>query len=274
LSLVESFFQHDQVLLQALLRARTSQVEYDGVVHQLRKYAGMGNATTFPVQSIIFTAIAVQSILDARCKRITRKTVVTALGQVVVFGDDIVIPSDSFERLSELMRLYGLKVNKGKSFVNSKFRESCGVDAYDGVNITPTYVRHQPESLECDPSAIVGLISTANQLWDRAYYRTSKCLTELVEGVLGRLPLVRSSSAVLGWTTRQDAYNFSRWNESLHRFEVKGFCVTAKKRNDPLDGYPGLLRSLVRPSPSVDPESSTHSIVRKQIALRKRWLNV
>jgi len=94
----------------------------------LHCYAPMGNATTFPVQSLVFWAICVSSLVDQGYKNPNR---------VFVFGDDLIIPSEACERVIDDLESFGLRVNRTKSFWRGAFRESCGVDAYDGINVTP-----------------------------------------------------------------------------------------------------------------------------------------
>lgn len=94
----------------------------------LNCYAPMGNATTFPVQSLVFWAICVASMQHHGFHQ---------PGAVFVFGDDIIIPVECVEKVIDDLESFGLRVNKEKSFWRGAFRESCGVDAFNGVNVTP-----------------------------------------------------------------------------------------------------------------------------------------
>lgn len=91
-------------------------------------YAPMGNATTFPVQSLVFWAICVASL---------QRHGFHQPGAVFVFGDDIVVPSEYAEVVINDLESFGLLVNRTKSFWRGAFRESCGVDAFNGVDVTP-----------------------------------------------------------------------------------------------------------------------------------------
>jgi hypothetical protein len=88
----------------------------------------MGNATTFPVQSLVFWAICVASL---------QRQGFHQPGAVFVFGDDIIIPSECTEEVINDLESFGLLVNRTKSFWRGAFRESCGVDAFNGVDVTP-----------------------------------------------------------------------------------------------------------------------------------------
>jgi hypothetical protein len=94
----------------------------------LHCYAPMGNATTFPVQSLVFWAICVASL---------QRQGFHQPGAVFVFGDDIEVPTECVEGVVDDLESFGLRVNRTKSFWRGAFRESCGVDAFNGVNVTP-----------------------------------------------------------------------------------------------------------------------------------------
>lgn len=94
----------------------------------IHSYAPMGNATTFPVQSLVFWAICVSSL---QCQGFHQP------GAVFVFGDDIIVPSECAEVVINDLESFGLLVNRTKSFWRGAFRESCGVDAFNGVDVTP-----------------------------------------------------------------------------------------------------------------------------------------
>lgn len=94
----------------------------------INSYAPMGNATTFPVQSLCFWAICVASMQHHGFHQ---------PNAVFVFGDDIVVPTECAQFIIDDLECFGLLVNRRKSFYKGMFRESCGVDAFNGVNVTP-----------------------------------------------------------------------------------------------------------------------------------------
>jgi len=91
-------------------------------------YAPMGNATTFPVQSLVFWSICVATLEDLGFHQ---------PWDCYVFGDDIIVPSACAEAIMLSLETFGLVVNHNKSFYRGAFRESCGVEAYNGYDITP-----------------------------------------------------------------------------------------------------------------------------------------
>lgn len=113
---------------------RTPFYEYGGDVSRAYIYAGMGNATTFVVETLFFSAY-IESLRWAHGLPLVadfRRGI-----QCSVFGDDI-IASNEVCSLVASRPFPGLVVNESKSFhgCDERLRESCGVFAYDGVDIT------------------------------------------------------------------------------------------------------------------------------------------
>lgn len=270
--LVKLVFRKKPRFLEALMTCRTPNVKIGQTDLALKKFAGMGNATTFPVQSVVFASLAIASILVSDKSPNLRK-LARAARCVRVFGDDIVIKREHFSGLADWISSFGLKINQGKTFSIGNFRESCGVDAFRGQNVTPVYLRHDPEVTSSDPNALLSLVSTSNQLWMKGYYRTSEFLKTKVETLLGPLPLVPQDSQALGWWTHQNVRTGQRWSSTLHRFEVRSYVPIPVRRNDSLDGYPALMKFFHNPHIAEYDLNHLRSSVRKfQVKLRKRWV--
>jgi len=271
LQTVEAAFASKPRFLKALKMSRTPTVEIDGNIIHLKKYAGMGNATTFPVQSYVFAMLAITAI-TSKDKYLTNGRLVRAARRVRVFGDDIIVRKSDYQDVVDWITSFGLKINRTKTFSEGNFRESCGVDAYRGVDITPVYLRYDPALISSDPSAFVSIVSTSNQLWLKCYYKASECLKQLADS-LKKLPLVEQCSEGLGWHTRQNAWQFQRWNCQLHRFEVRTYVPAVSKRKDILDGYPALMKFFHSPRiAEFDPEHLSVSPRRFTLKLQRRWV--
>lgn len=89
----------------------------DGRIVTLKKFAPMGSALCFPIETIIFAAI---------CEFVTREHGVN--GDYSVFGDDIIVPTHCVEDVVYVLDTLGFRVNHDKSFYHSDcwFCESCG----------------------------------------------------------------------------------------------------------------------------------------------------
>lgn len=269
---VKSVFALSPRFLTGLLSCRTPSVILDDGPVTLKKYAGMGNATTFPVQSVCFALIAMASMLHPR-KKLDKKLLVAASRNVHVFGDDIIIRTECFPAFADWINSFGLKINQGKTFTIGNFRESCGVDAFRGTDVTPVYLRHDPGFSGKDPNALTSIVSTSNQLWLRGYYRSSDYLKWVVESRLGKLPLVSNSCSGLGWHSRHNVRSGSKWNRSLHRYEVRTFVPSSKRRRDELDGEAALLKYYHLPDLGKDDPTHLESSSRKHtLVLRRRWV--
>lgn len=111
-----------------LSAARTSHVTYKGESLFLEKFSGMGNGFTFPLETLIFYAIT-----SSACDGV--------LGEDLgVYGDDIVCPVETADRVMWALTFCGFSVNEEKSFYRGgPFCESCGHDYYKGVNVRPYY---------------------------------------------------------------------------------------------------------------------------------------
>lgn len=231
--LVEYCFQANRSLLDAMHACRTravllSPVGDDSDIILLRKFATQGSALTFPVQTVIFTMIAIWSVALAR--GVKEYSAIKELAKEVrVFGDDIIIPTDGYPVLVRMLSSLALRVNVHKSFSLGKFRESCGMDAYDGVDVTPAYCR---QLYDPAPESLVSVLQQANNFYRKGYWQAANFLLETIpEAELRLLPFVRQDSGTLGIATGSgDSCDHlpRRWNKDLQRAEVKTITVEAK----------------------------------------------
>jgi hypothetical protein len=274
--LVDTVFRHRPRLLDALKICRSTEVRSGTKSQPLQKYAGMGNATTFPVQSIVFAVLAIASLLDGDGKYPSFRNVVRAARNVRVYGDDIIVPSKHSHLTMDWLTDFGLAVNFNKSFTTGNFRESCGVDAYKGVEVTPMYVRFHPDhSSKKEPNTIAHYVSLSNQAWLRGLYTLSTFLQGVAEKSLGRpLPLTNSNSGLLGLHTRRDAQEFHRWDSKLQCPVTKGYMLLPLKRKDKLDGYGALLKAFHVPLLGRAPGHLEKSPVRFKSRIAQRWVPV
>lgn len=180
--LVEYLFQ-GSTLLDLFHASRTRAIkqtlesDMDHVI-LLRKFSTMGSALTFPVQSIVFTLLSVWAVKLYRGTEWNFDHLDDDFRAVRVFGDDIIVPTDASRLVTLVLHQCGLLVNTAKSFTTGNFRESCGCDAFKGVDVTPP--RHRkPYNASAESTA--ALIQYANNLFIKGFWRAS-------EVVLGWLP--------------------------------------------------------------------------------------
>jgi hypothetical protein len=232
----------------------------------------MGNATTFPVQSVVFAVLAISALLGKLPP--TYRNVKRVAQSVRVYGDDIIVPSNGSHQVVDWITSAGLIVNTRKSFLVGNFKESCGVDAFRGVDVTPLYVRHHPIAISKEePTTIAHYVSLSNQAWFRGLYTLSACFKSLAEEALRSfLPLVRSDSGVLGLHTRLEYSTIQRWNAEYQRPELRGFMLLPIYRKDSIDGYAALLKCLTSTSLDVDPKHLLRTPVRFKSRIARRWV--
>lgn len=268
---VKAAFSSRPRFLNGLNISRTPSVKIGSDTITLKKFAGMGNATTFPVQSVVFAMIAYLAIIGD--KRITFRLLSQVSRCVRVYGDDIVVRREHFQEVAKWLISFGLKINRSKTFSVGNFRESCGVDAFRGTDVTPVYLRHEPSSC-MEPSAVASLVSTSNHLWLRGYYEAAKYLERTVERAQhGPLPLVSRDSDGLGWHTRQDVRTCQRWSRTLHRWECRTYVLSPTRTRDVLSGMPALIKYFHQPLVGRDdPTHLSDSVRRFQVKLRRRWV--
>jgi hypothetical protein len=145
-------------------------IDYDSVLHS---YAPMGNATTFPVESIVFWAICVSTLCELGLDP----------NECYVFGDDIIVPSSAVEATMEQLEAFGLQANRRKTFYRGAFRESCGVDAFGGINVTP--VRWRKRLWFESEEDLVAACNLGMRLRIAGYETAASCLFRLVRSCAG-----------------------------------------------------------------------------------------
>lgn len=116
------------------LRAPRTLIEGKWV--KLEKFSSMGNGFTFELETLIFLAISLVA---------SRRGVSSILGkEVLAYGDDLIVPSESAQDVIAALSFFGFRTNKGKTFVDGPFRESCGGDYFNGADVRPHFVKESP----------------------------------------------------------------------------------------------------------------------------------
>lgn len=98
------------------------------------QFSSMGNGSTFELETLIFYAGAVASVKECGGNDVDCL-------DIGVYGDDVVLPSFAYPYFKQLMTKLGLEINETKSFDHGLFYESCGKHYFNGVDVTPIYLR-------------------------------------------------------------------------------------------------------------------------------------
>jgi hypothetical protein len=256
LGLVEELFGFNQSFLRFLRLSRSRFVQLPGgELVLLNKFASMGSALTFPIESMVFMTLVVTVLCRMRGDFSDRtiRSYRKRSDSLSIYGDDIIIPVDAYPSVVQSLTSLGMKVNESKSFSSGKFRESCGVDAYMGRVVTPAYARaYLPES-RAKSNEIVKASSLRNQLYERFGYTRSVSFLDSLIGSLVKYPTIPHGMPGIGrWSDEPDPSN-SRWNPLLMRLEWRLPTLVASKRRDPITSYTALQKSL-RTGLNEDPE--------------------
>jgi hypothetical protein len=230
--------------VDALLACRSgSTVMPDGTVVPLVKHAPMGSATCFPVMALCIWAIA--------------KAVIPVHRKVYVYGDDVIVDTDVAEIVTSALERVGLAVNSNKSFVWGPFRESCGCEAVDGVDITPVRLRMIPDDT---PEAKLKFIAFANNMSRKLGVVEASAFQSLVHEWYDGVPELKGSphffdthdtleySGVLAVWRPDNTHVPRKWYRKLQCFRYRYQFAVPRKVKYPTDAWCMVLRSLVQPT--------------------------
>jgi len=238
-------------------RSKRADVPGHGVI-RLSKFASMGSALCFPLETMVFVTLAVMGSLVDRngmneFTRVRRSEILDLVGQVRTFGDDIIVPTSKTQSVIDWLETFGFTVNQDKSFWTGKFRESCGKDYYDGTDVSVVRVRADlPASRSCT-SEILATVSLRNRLYLAGMWHSAMSLDPLLEKLLrGRYPNVGLFSSVLGrisfsprYFSEAPRYDVERVNTSLQCEEVNGWVVKPILPSCKIEGLPALMKCII-----------------------------
>jgi len=238
--LVKRIFSDDLVGL--LDDTRTESVEMpNGYIFDVAKFAPMGSAVCFPVQSIIFSSVLLLSnYLHSRHIDITEylegdtpridSYVPDAPQYSCVYGDDIICRDEQAAAMISLLTALGFSVNEQKSFFGPVlFRESCGMYAYCGDDVSP--LMFKVENINDDThESRMGRIALANSLYHKGY-------------VNARGVILRSIDSKFYCYVDPDS-PYSRYPWSVHGTETNR--GKRSRYNPPIGRLEGLFRNEVK----------------------------
>lgn len=154
----------------------------DGRCVVLNKFAPMGSALCFPVEALIFWALAVGSNRDIYSVRH-----LDDLPDVYVYGDDIIASKKHYDKFSTVFEELFLQFNEDKCCTGRFFRESCGIDAFKLMNVNPVRIRKRWNN-SLSPAATLAYIAYVNSYRARGYHQTADYLQKMITKVFGSIP--------------------------------------------------------------------------------------
>lgn len=234
-------------IFKYLMACRSSCTQLpDGRIIQLEKFAPMGSALCFPILALTIWSILAAGIEDA-----------DTLASIYVYGDDVIVPTAYAANAIERLESFGLKVNRDKSCTSGFFRESCGLDAYKGTEVTPVRFRTVWSSTPC-PNVYTSWIAYANQLFDRQCFNAYDYIVEHLLHIYGEIPdddICKNRCPTLREVPLDRRPKRRRTNRSLQRLEYFVYDVKSPSIVKDLKGWSMLLRYFTEGSRSASSDS-------------------
>ncbi len=284
--LVEYVFQGHHVLLDCLHACRTRYIQIPARLTGsgprtvlLKKFSTMGSAVTFPVQTIVFTLLGHFALMvkdedwDVTMAGMRRRA-----KDIRVFGDDIIIRADAYGTLVDILQECLLKVNKDKSFHQGLFREACGMDAFDGVDVTPAYIR-TPYS-QSKPESLGSIVECSNNFHKKGMWNTADAVLKTVPA--GELALLLRTDQDIGtipiFTYCKGVFLEgikTRWNASLHKREALALQLLSRGAKVRGSGEASLMQFFIE-EPGKSPLSKWEAGQPRRPRIKKqpRWVGL
>lgn len=270
---VDTLLRHYPLLREAVMasRSQTADVLGHGVI-TLAKFASMGSALCFPIESMVFTAIVLQKV--AGTPYLTDDMVKNLVGRVRVYGDDIIVPSTDVVDVIEHLEAFGLKVNVRKSFWKSNFRESCGMDAYAGVRVTPIRMRKPLPTTSSSATDIATAVAFRNELWSAgAFPKAVRLLDAHIRKALPNIRWVPPGFAGIGLWTFDDSLIVTRFDRRLHRPVIRAHKLKPILPRDDLGEHGALMKFFLKRGEMPRAEDHLQRYGRPQaVHIQSAWL--
>lgn len=250
LTLVKGIFRKSSLYADLICVRSDATVLPSGRILELEKYAPMGSAVCFPVECIVFSAI---------CELAAREVLGPQRGtrpEYRVYGDDIVADTKIAHRIVSLLAEMHFQVNESKSYwdvLPHNFREACGGEYLDGVEITPLRISRwfhfdQGATLS-SVEAVTSFVELCNNFYRRGYMTCRRYLMGIGSARFNRWNQLyyidkedpsdskdRSSAlspSILTFPDCRTNYRLRRrWNSALYRTEYLALVSEAVDDTD------------------------------------------
>lgn len=169
-------------LFRLLTRYRSDYVDVDGIRHvKNRAFATMGSALCFPVETIVFFAITLASVMEM--EGVLTSSILDPIywdhfqrgHRLRVFGDDIVVHRRYADHVVKRLEDCGFVVNKGKTCIDSIVRESCGSYWFNNKDVR--VVRFKTTRLRSTADWL-GVSTQAKELADAGWRHTAQAVLD------------------------------------------------------------------------------------------------
>jgi hypothetical protein len=238
LALVQRIFKRSGIL-EYLEDTRSLHATLpDGRNLVLSKFASMGSAMCFPVEAMVFYTLVQTAMHSHHGKRPTSSSIRRFSRDIAIYGDDIIVPVDVADAVTDYLEAYGLKVNVAKSFRHSLFRESCGGDYFNGHDVKPVYAREFPfdDRRQWTADTVQSWVATSNQFYLKGLWKTTQFIRDMLESVL-RCRIPRSKVETQGVAFLSLMFDTDcLWERDLQCWKQRRVVFTPSKKKDDIDG--------------------------------------
>lgn len=231
--LVKAVF-HGTKVYPFLLALRSYFVDVEGEVIRMEKYAPMGSALCFPVQTLIFAAI-----VELAGRRAHRTGLRGYPNGWRVFGDDIIVADDLYGDVCLILETVGFTINSTKSYASpARFREACGGEGFDGRDVTPMRLSRRFRSIRlgsapCLAADYEGLRDLANLASSYEFSLLRSWIVRSILTVSPTPPLFSSDGKGAVYSVMPDNYRARRrYARAYQRQEVEVLVSRQKKVKD------------------------------------------
>jgi hypothetical protein len=163
----------------------------NGVEIRLRKHAPMGSATCFPVMALcIWSILAAKWCCMAGDPWLKKNKTLFELEMIHVYGDDVIVPIGYTGTAIEELEKVGLRVNRQKSCFKGLFRESCGMDAFKGIRVTPLRISADWGVITAQ-QRYCSYIAYANAFGSAGYHLSGEFIARLLHTQFSGIPAQR-----------------------------------------------------------------------------------
>jgi hypothetical protein len=193
----------------ALFDLRSSRTEIDGRWYLLEKFSSMGNGFTFELETLVFLSLVLGlSTSDQKLE---------AGENVWVYGDDIIVPTERARDVIAALSFFGFEVNKRKTFVDGPFKESCGGDYFDGVDVRPFYLKESPN----EPQQLISLANGIRQASGPLFPSVRRAWFRILDALPSGIRCLRGPKDLGDLVLHDDeSYWIIRWRSSIRYVRV------------------------------------------------------
>lgn len=161
-------------LRRQLMSTRSDFLVYQDKEVKIVAFAPMGSATCFPVESLVFWALAMASLGHVRSLSGHPDERESLVHDIAVFGDDIIVPEDAISTLIATLTSVGCSPNMSKTCYATPFRESCGTEWLSGSDVTITRNKRYHYETGTNISNYPVLLELQRKFFLRGLYSTAE----------------------------------------------------------------------------------------------------